>query len=249
MRYLCGQGIVKAFGGVKAIRHLDIEFPRSGIIAIIGPNGAGKTTLINILTGFIPPDQGSVLFNGRDISHLPPYKIAKLGIARTFQDLRLILQISTIENVLLAIPNQRGEHFLKAIFRIGLSEEVSLNQDEAIRLLRLVGLEEKAFGLAGELSYGQQKLLTIACCLATKAPVIILDEPVAGVHPELIAHISSLLQDIKKEERLIIFIEHDLSVVREIADIVIVMDEGGIIAQGHPKDVLERPEIMEAYLA
>lgn len=177
------EGLTKAFDGIRALADVNLQFPSSGIVAIIGPNGAGKTTLLNVLTGFLRPDAGRCFFSERETTHFPPHRIAQLGIARTFQDLRLILQVPTLENVLLARPRQRGERLLVALLRFGGAAEETRDYDEAIRLLGFVGLEEKTTELAGELSYGQQKLLTLACCLATAARILLLDEPVAGVHP------------------------------------------------------------------
>lgn len=242
-------GLYKSFDGVHALSDVRLQFPSAGITAIIGPNGAGKTTLLNVLTGFLPPDSGRFFLGDREITQLPPHVIAGLGVARTFQDLRLIFQVSALDNVLLARPRQRGERLLAALLRLGVPEEEAGNHQEAMRLLRFVGLDEKASESAGELSYGQQKLLSLACCLATEARILLLDEPVAGVHPEMASRILSLLRQLQEDGRLVIFIEHDMAAVRQIADLVIVIDEGRVIAQGAPKDVLERPEIMEAYLA
>jgi ABC-type branched-subunit amino acid transport system ATPase component len=193
-------------------------------------------------------DSGRCFLGERETTRLAPHRIAALGVARTFQDLRLILQVSVLDNVLLAHPHQRGERLLNSLLRFGVAAEESRNREEVIRLLKFVGLEEEADNLAGELSYGQQKLLTLACCLATKARILFLDEPVAGVHPEMISHILELLRRLRDDGKLVVFIEHDIAAVRQVADIVIVMDEGKVIAQGPPTEVLEKPEIMEAYL-
>lgn len=150
--------------------------------------------------------------------------------------------------MLLARPNQKGERLLPALLRFGVAAEEILNHAEAMRWLKFVGLADAAGQLAGELSYGQQKLLTLACCLATEAKILLLDEPVAGVHPEMIQKILGLLSELRSQGKLIVFIEHDIAAVRQIADQVIVMDEGKIIAQGKPAEVLERPEIIEAYV-
>lgn len=249
MQSLRCQELFKSFGGVRALADVDLEFPSSGIVAVIGPNGAGKTTLLNILTGFLRPDAGRCFLGEHETTHLAPHRIAQLSVARTFQDLRLISLVSTLENVLLARPRQRGERLLGALFRFGVAEEEARNSEEAMRLLRFVGLGEEALHLAGELSYGQQKLLTLACCLATEAKILFLDEPVAGVHPEMASHILGLLKQLRNDGKLVVFIEHDIAAVREVADLVIVMDEGKVIAQGPAHDVLERPEVMEAYLA
>jgi len=241
--------LTKAFDGVHALSSLSLSFPENQIIGIIGPNGAGKTTLINVLTGFIRPDSGHCFLDEGETTRLAPHRIARMGVARTFQDLRLILQLHTVDNVLLARPRQRGERLLPALLRFGVKQDEARNREEAMRLLKFVGLEEKAAELAGELSYGQQKLLTLACCLATEAKILLLDEPVAGVHPEMASRILDFLRQLRDDGKLIIFIEHDIGAVRQIADQVIVMDEGKIIAQGIPNEVLDRDEIAEAYLA
>jgi len=238
----------KSFDGTCALAGVSMEFPVSGIIAIIGPNGAGKTTLINVLTGFLRVDSGRSFLNGRELTGLAPHKIARFGIGRTFQDLRLINLVSVLENVMLARPNQKGERLLSALFRFGVANEEKQNREESMRLLRFVGLEGTADELAGELSYGQQKLLTLACCLATEAKILLLDEPVAGVHPEMVVKILGLLSELRGQGKLVVFIEHDIAAVRQVADQVIVMDEGRIIAQGKPAEVLERTEIIEAYV-
>jgi ABC-type branched-subunit amino acid transport system ATPase component len=243
------EGLTKSFDGVHALVNVHLRFPISGIVAIIGPNGAGKTTLLHVLTGFLRPDAGRCFCGELQTTHLPPHRIARLGVARTFQDLRLILQVPVLENVLLARPAQRGERLWPALSRFGVAAEEERNREEAVQLLRFVGLEAKASDLAGELSYGQQKLLTLACCLATGAKILLLDEPVAGVHPEMVTPILELLCQLGTTGKRVVFIEHDLIAVRQIADLIIVMDEGKVIAQGPPHDVLERPEIMEAYLA
>jgi ABC-type branched-subunit amino acid transport system ATPase component len=242
-------GLSKSFDGVRALAEVCLELPSSGIVAVIGPNGAGKTTLLNVLTGYVRPDAGRCFLGDAELTRLPPHQIARLGIARTFQDLRLISLISVLENVLLARPNQKGERLFRALLRFGVAEEEETNRMEALGSLRLVGLERMASDLAGTLSYGQQKLLTLACCLATEARILLLDEPVAGVHPDMVRRILDLLEGQKAMKKLVVFIEHDIAAVRQVADLVIVMDDGKVIAHGVPADVLERPEILEAYVS
>lgn len=241
-------GVSKSFDSIQAVSGVTLECPSSGITAIIGPNGAGKTTLLNVLTGFLRPNAGRCFLGERETTHLPPHQIARLGVARTFQDLRLISQVTALENVMLAHPNQRGERLVPALLRWGVWREEAANREQSMRLLRFVGLEAKATELAGELSYGEQKLLTLACCLATEAQVLLLDEPVSGVAPEMARQVLGFLRQLREQGKLIVFIEHDMEAVRQAADLVIVMDEGKVIAQGPAHDVLERPEIMEAYL-
>jgi len=240
-------GLTKSFGGVHVLTDMSVEFPTSGIVALVGPNGAGKTTLLNILTGFLRADAGRVFLGNRDLIGLSPYRISRLGIARTFQDIRLITAISVIENVLLSRPNQTREHLLSALFYFGVPAEEVQNHETALKFLRAVGLEEHSGILAGELSYGQQKLLTLACCMATEAHILLLDEPMAGVHPKAALQIQNLLRGLRNEGKLVIFIEHDLAVVRQVAEYLFVMDAGRIIAGGRPTEVLERPEVTEVY--
>lgn len=241
------KNISKSYGGVQALQEINLSFPDEGIIAIIGPNGAGKTTLLNVLTGFLFPDAGEAYFKNKRITGLKPFQVARLGIARTFQNLRLVRNVPTKENVLLAFPHQEGEEFISALIGRGKQKEIDNNR-KALHLLEYVGLEDKSSMQAGELSYGEQKLLSLACCLAMDARVLLLDEPVSGVHPEKASQILDLLRQIRREKKLIVFIEHDIKAVREIADSVIVMDTGKIIAYGAPSVELEKPEIINAYI-
>lgn len=242
------ENLSKRFNGVPAVDGVSIAFSERGITAIVGPNGAGKTTLINTLTGVLRPDSGRMWLGERQITGYGLHRIARLGMARTFQDLRLITQMSTLRNVMLSRPRQRGEGLLGALLQLGVATAEAKNRAHALGLLRLVDLEGQTEELAGEISYGQQKLLTLACCLATGAKVILLDEPVAGVHPDLRLKILDLLRKLGHDDHLVVFIEHDLGAVRQIAERVIVMDQGRIIADGPPAEVLERPDIMEAYV-
>lgn len=241
--------ICKSFDGVRAATDVSVDFDLKGVAAIVGPNGAGKTTLLNLLTGFLRPDSGQVWFGDREITRHPPFRIAQLGISRSFQEIRLIRRLSVLENILLAHTAQEGESLAGALLATNATRAQSALREEAVRLLSLVGLQDKAGDPAGEISYGQQKLLTIACCLATGGRVLLLDEPVAGVHPGLASRILGLLRKLGEEDHLIVFIEHDLAAVKEIADRVIVMDEGRIIADGEPAAVFQRPDVMEAYVA
>lgn len=242
-------GVRKSFGGVLALDDVTLQFPESALVAIIGPNGAGKTTLLHILSGFLKQDAGRCFLGEREITRFPAHKIARLGVGRTFQDLRLISRMTALENVLLARPNQIGEKLIAALTPFGFSAEERLNRAAALEYLRCVGLEGKDSELAGELSYGQQKLLSLACCLATEARILLLDEPVAGVHPELSRQILRVLNEFRQRGKLIVFIEHDLQAVVEASELMVVMDHGKVIAQGHSKEVISRPEIMEAYVA
>ncbi len=248
MSLLRAEHVVKKYGGVVALDDVSVTFPEVGITAIIGPNGAGKTTLVNVLSGFARPDSGRCFWGKEELTVLPPHRIAGMGIVRTFQNPRLVRLLTGLDNVILARPGQKGELFFGAMAGDSVTAEESANQTSARVYLRTVGLKHKASELAGQLSYGEQKLLTLACCLATEARVLLLDEPVSGVHPQMATQVLGVLRELRELGRLVVFIEHDLSAVRRVADSVIVMDEGRIIAAGNPRDVLELPEIVEAYV-
>ncbi len=245
---LRAERISKAFGGVVALSDLSLRLSGSNVVAVVGPNGAGKTTLLHILTGYLRPDHGSCHVGELNITNRSPYRIARAGISRTFQDPRLVRDNTTLDNMLLAIPGQR-EGLLAALWRVGLAREHRANRRKALEILRFVGLEGQADQTAGDLSYGQQKLLTLGACLATDAQILLLDEPIAGVHPEIAQQILEIFRRLRNEGKLVVFIEHDLAAVREVADEVVVMDHGQVIARGRPPEVLDQPMILEAYIA
>lgn len=242
------ESLSKSFGGVDALVDFSLELPDSGIVALVGPNGAGKTTLLNILTGFLQPDKGRCFLGTAEITRRRPHSIAAMGLARTFQEIRLVFQISSIENVLLPMRHQRGETLLTALARLRANDQEQ-HRRAAISILEDVGLQEVANELAAELSYGQQKLLSLATCLAMDGRVLLLDEPVAGVHPGIASQILQVLEGLKHKQKLVVFIEHDIDAVRRISDSVVVMDQGVIIAFGAPSEVFACPAVREAYLA
>jgi ABC-type branched-subunit amino acid transport system ATPase component len=242
------ENLKKSFGDLVALDDVTLTF-RGGIISIIGPNGVGKTTLLNILTGFLQPDEGSVYINQKEITPLPPHKITELGISRTFQDVRIIRRLSTTDNILLSLPNQPGERLWGAIFNYRSYEEKNRSVEKAQSLLDFVGLIKKKDTPAGNLSYGEQKLLAIACCLATEAEILLLDEPVTGVDPGMIQHVLNRLRAIREDGRLVVFIEHDLDSVREVASEVLVMDDGRIIGKGPPSEILDRKDVLKSYIS
>lgn len=239
----------KRFDGVQAVNNFSLDVQPGKVTSIIGPNGAGKTTLFNIISGFLPPDSGEVNFQDVGINGQVPWRIVRRGISRTFQELRLFKKLTVLENVILGMQKQKGENFLFALVRYSsTSLEQRENVKQASGLIEFVGLQNHEAGLAENLSYGQQKLLSIACCLAAQPQLLMLDEPVAGVQPAMIEKIETLLRTIVSVSgKTVLLIEHDIEFVRRISDKVIVMDEGKLIVEGDCS-VLSRQEILEAYL-
>lgn len=239
----------KHFDGVTALADFSCTLAKGEVLGVIGPNGAGKTTLFNVLTGFIAPDNGQVLLQGNNLTRLSPHKRARLGIARTFQNLRLIRRLSVLENVLLFFKDQPGERLANVFFRRAkcMAQETR-NRDRAMSLLHHVGLEQKANDPAEALSYGQQKLLSIVCCLAADAQVLLLDEPVAGIAPEMIEKIVEVIQGLPKQGKSVMLIEHNLDAVMQVCSRVVFMDAGAKISEGTPQQVRDDPRVIEAYI-
>lgn len=241
--------IFKTFDGVQALRGVSVQFSGPAVIGVIGPNGAGKTTMLDVLTGFTVPDRGRCTIGRQDVTGLAPNRVASLGMVRSFQEMRLVHDISVLDNVMLATPGHYGESFLGAIVdRVRLRADEERRGVEAFELLCWAGLAEHDASLAATLSYGQQKLLSLCCCLATKARILLLDEPVAGVHPNMVGVILGLLQSLVDRGYLVVFVEHNLEAVRELAERVVVMDSGEVVADGPTGDVLSSRQVVDAYL-
>lgn len=242
-------GLCKHFNGIHALKEFSCKVCRGEILGLIGPNGAGKTTLFNVVTGLIAPEDGRVLLGGSDVTHLAPYKLASRGVARTFQDLRLIRQLSVLDNVLLSFRNQPGESLWNAVFRWKkVRQHEAANQREAMQLLEETGLAEKAGDPADSLSYGQQKLLILICCLAAKAELLLLDEPVAGIAPEMRENILGIIRELPSKGKSVILIEHDLDAVVQTCGRVVFMDAGAKVSEGTPQKVRNDPKVIEAYI-
>lgn len=243
--------ISKSFDGLQAVQHLTLSIQTGKITSLIGPNGAGKTTLFNIVTRFLNADQGAVKFKNQSMSNLTPWRVVQMGVARTFQNLRLFRSLTVLENVLLGIKGQRGEQFINALLRFNRNSNDHIhNIKRAEELTDIVGLSTHRNELADNLSYGQQKLLSIACCLAGDPELLLFDEPVSGVQPEMIKKIEGLIKDlVQKQRRTVFLIEHDIDFVLRISDTVVVMDEGRKIVEDKPDSIRSNSAILEAYLS
>ena len=243
------QRLEKNFDGVRALADFSCSVQDGEILGLIGPNGAGKTTFFNIVSGFLAPESGEITFKGNGITRIPPHRITNLGISRTFQNLRLVRQISVLDNVLLSFQQQPGEKLRNVFFNWRLSQErENENRKKASSLLEEVGLAQKANDPAEELSYGQQKLLSLVCCLAAKSEVLLLDEPVAGIAPEMTERILETIRGLPAKSKTVILIEHNLNAVMQVCDRVIFMDAGAKVSEGTPKEVRNDPRVIEAYI-
>jgi len=239
----------KTFDGVTALASFSCSVHEGERLGLIGPNGAGKTTLFNVITGFIPPDSGKALYRDRNLVGKSPHRIASLGIARTFQDLRLIRRLSVLDNVLLSFKDQPGERLRNVFFRWRASaKKEAENRKTALSLLESAGLAEKATDAAEALSYGQQKLLSTVCCLAAGADLLLLDEPVAGIAPAMTEKILSIIKSLPEQGKSVMLIEHNLDAVMQVCDRVIFMDAGKKISEGAPEEVRNDPRVIEAYI-
>ena len=242
------EGITRGFGGLLAVDGVSLDVPGSGISAIIGPNGAGKTTLFNVISGFLTPSAGRVVFAGSDITGLAPERVAQRGLVRTFQLVQLFEQLSALENVKVGRHLHTRGGLLTALmpFRHGHAEaEVD---EKARELLARVGLTEEAETLSGILPYGRKRLLEIARALATEPKLLLLDEPAAGLNREETVRLASLLKQIAASDIAVLLIEHDMALVMNVADRVAVLDFGKLIATGTPAEVQKNPDVIAAYL-
>jgi ABC-type branched-subunit amino acid transport system ATPase component len=249
MTILKMDNVSKSFGGVCAVDNMSLGFEEGRVSCLVGPNGAGKTTLFNLITGFIRPDRGHIYYRDRDISSLAPWQIARLGVGRLFQDIRVFNRLAVLDNVLAAFKDQSGEKAMISLitpWRVAREERRMV--ERAREFLALVGLEGNEESLAEDLSYGQQKLLSIARLLAADADVLLLDEPTAGVTPVRVKALLDLIKKLADAGKTVAVIEHNMSAVFEIADWVYFIDEGQVTSFGIPNEVLGDPNIRAAYM-
>jgi ABC-type branched-subunit amino acid transport system ATPase component len=239
--------VSKRFGGVQALDGVSFDVEPGRITGLIGPNGAGKTTLFHVIGGYLRADRGEIRLDGARIDTLPPYRIARLGVARTFQDLKLFRRLSAVENVLLAFPGQPGERVLGALGRRRAAPEDPLRR-RARGLLEQVGLGPRADEPADRLPYGDQKLLTIARALATGARLVLLDEPVAGLTLGLIDTVLAIVRDLVAGGRTVLLVDHNMEAVMAVSDRVVALDHGRVIAAGPPEVVRADPTVVATYL-
>jgi branched-chain amino acid transport system ATP-binding protein len=242
------EGVRRSFGGLTAVDVDHLEVQRGLITALIGPNGAGKTTFFNLLTGFDEPDQGNWTFDGVAMAHMPAFKVARRGMVRTFQLTKSLARLSVIENMKLGGTAQRGESFGRALFPSSWRNQEAELEARADDLLSRFKLSHMREEFAGTLSGGQRKLLEMARALMTEPRLVMLDEPMAGVNPALTQSLLGHVKDLRTQGMTVVFVEHDMDVVYDISDWVVVMAEGRIIAEGPPEVIGANQQVIDAYL-
>ncbi|MCW2681640.1 MAG: transporter ATP-binding protein [Frankiales bacterium] len=245
---LIADGVARRFGGLTAVEVDHLEVQRGVITALIGPNGAGKTTFFNLLTGFDKPNEGTWSFEGSDLGGVPAHKVARKGMVRTFQLTKALSKLSVMDNMRLGATGQKGENFFRALIPgiwTGQQKEID---ERALDLLGRFKLDAKKDDFAGSLSGGQRKLLEMARALMVEPTMVMLDEPMAGVNPALTQSLLGHVKDLREQGMTVLFVEHDMDMVRDISDWVVVMAQGKIVAEGPPDSVMADQAVIDAYL-
>lgn len=245
---LVADGVRRQFGGLVAVDVEHVEIPRNAITALIGPNGAGKTTFFNLLTGFDQPNEGSWSFNGKSLAKVSAFKVARMGLIRTFQLTKALGLLTVMDNMKLGSTEQKGENLSASLFPFLWKKKEIEIEAKALEILTRFKLDAKRDDFAASLSGGQRKLLEMARALMTNPELVMLDEPMAGVNPALTQSLLDHILNLKKEGMTVLFVEHDMQMVRHIADWVIVMAEGKVVAEGAPDEVMKNPAVIDAYL-
>jgi branched-chain amino acid transport system ATP-binding protein/branched-chain amino acid transport system permease protein len=241
------KALTKSFGGIRAVEGLDLSLERGQITGLIGPNGAGKTTVFNLLTGALKPDRGTVLLGGHDITGLPPHRIARAGMVRSFQDVRTFARLTVLENVMMGVAGQRGERMSVVLGPLPLGPGDRRTRDRALEWLEFVGLAQRADEPAGSLAFGEQKLVALARVLATDAEVLLLDEPASGIDRRWSDHMIEHIARLPEAGRTVCIVEHNLDVVQRLAHKICFMHEGSVTAEGTMAELSGQERLQEAY--
>ena len=246
--YLEVVGLEKRFGGLLALQDCSFTIAERRITCLVGPNGAGKTTIFNVITGFLKPDEGTVTYRGRSLDGFTPQAVVHTGIARTFQNLRLFADLTALDNVMVGLQHQFAEEPLGAILRpLHAARAQARRREEARGILSHVGLADRAAERVRNLSYGEQKLLTVARVLATGAELLLLDEPASGLSAGALDNIMALLRRLQNDGKTLLVVEHNTRVVQQIADDVLFLHQGHLMAQGTPQAIIADPALAEIY--